>query len=159
MASNTIVERRFTMAYLNYIWLGIAIILVAIEAATFNLTTIWMAVSALVCFLLDIAGVSFIIQLIVFFGLSAVLVLFTKPFVMKYLKIGKEKTNVNAIIGREGTVIEEINNLHPTGLVKISGQTWTARSIADDQIIAVDSIVIVERIEGVKVIVSNTNKI
>lgn len=142
------------MQYLHFIWLGIAIILGIVELLTFNLTTIWMAISAVICFILHLSGFSLLIQIIVFFSLSVILIIFTKPFVSKYLKIGQEKTNIDAIIGKEGIVLEDINNLKGTGLVKISGQNWTARSLDDDYIIESNSLVYVNKIEGVKVIVA-----
>lgn len=142
------------MQYLHFTWLGIAIILGIVELLTFNLTTIWMAISAVICFILHLSGFSLLTQIIVFFLLSTILIIFTKPFVSKYLKIGQEKTNIDAIIGKEGIVLDDINNLKGTGLVKISGQNWTARSLNDDDIIESNSLVYVNRIEGVKVIVT-----
>ena len=51
-------------------------------------------------------------------------------------------------------MIEEIDNLSSKGQVKTLGQVWTARS-SDASIIAKDTVVIVRKIDGVKLIVSN----
>ena len=54
-------------------------------------------------------------------------------------------------------VLEEINNLKSTGLVKAMGNTWTARA-EDGSVIPKDAVVIVRKMDGVKLIVSQQSE-
>jgi membrane protein implicated in regulation of membrane protease activity len=60
-------------------------------------------------------------------------------------------------INAEGVVTETISNLNATGTVKVRGSVWTARSFNDEVVIPENTVVIVERIEGVKLIVKPKN--
>jgi len=64
----------------------------------------------------------------------------------------REKTNAEVVIGKKAIVTTEINNLKATGTVSLQGMDWTART-KDDSVVAIDSVVKVVAIEGVKVIV------
>ncbi|MDW7667221.1 MAG: NfeD family protein [Bacillota bacterium] len=136
----------------NYLWLIVAVILAVVEGATLNLTTIWFALGALAAWLVTFLNFSWGLQIGVFVLVSGILLIFTKPLVKKYLKVGRVKTNAEEVIGMNAIVTEEINNIDAKGKVKVKGQIWTARS-DDSQIIKIDSIVKVLRIEGVKLIV------
>jgi membrane protein implicated in regulation of membrane protease activity len=76
----------------------------------------------------------------------------TRPFIKKHLKPKNEPTNADRVIGQTGVVTEKIENLSASGLVKVDGQTWTARSI-DDSVIDEGKQVEIKKIDGVKLIV------
>ena len=57
------------------------------------------------------------------------------------------------MIGTEGYVVDDVDNLNAMGKVKLNGMEWTARS-ANGTKIPAGTLVKVERIEGVKAIVS-----
>jgi len=133
------------------IWLIIVIILGAIEAVTVGLTTIWFAAGALIAMIAAIFRVPLIGQILLFLISSSVLLYYTRPIVMKYLKIGKTKTNINSYIGEKGIVLKKISPLS-TGQVKVRGQVWTAKSFNDEEIQEKERIVVVS-VEGVKLVV------
>ena len=89
--------------------------------------------------------------------ISFVLLFFTRPVVQKYLNNSREKTNVNGIIGKEGKVIEEIDNFNETGRVIIDGMEWTARTVQTGEVVPVDAKVTVQEVQGVKVLVNSVN--
>ena len=66
---------------------------------------------------------------------------------------GYAPTNADRVIGTQAVVIQTIDNLQGRGQVVIAGQTWTARSAADE-ILPEGMLVRVLRIEGVKVYVT-----
>ncbi len=101
-------------------------------------------------------GLSITSQIFVFLVSSLFLIYFTRPFAVNFLKVGKEKTNSQSLIGNVGLVIEEIRPFE-TGLVKISGQIWTARS-PNKEVIKRKEKVRVIAIEGVKLIVEKLKK-
>ena len=135
-------------------WIALIIVFVIIEAATAGITTIWFAIASVIALVAQLLGFSPIGQIAIFLIASAILIYFTRPLVMKYLKVGKTRTNADKLVGDVGKVVEEIDNLNAKGLVKISNQIWTARSL-DESIIPMDTLVRVERIDGVKLIVKS----
>lgn len=135
-------------------WLVALVLFLVIEIITLGLTTIWFAGGALVAFFAAMVGVPVLGQIFLFFGVSFVLLIFTRPLVQRRLNNSREKTNVNSMIGREGKVIEEVDNFNEKGRILIGGMEWTARSREDGVVIPVDAGVIVKEIQGVKAIVS-----
>ena len=130
-------------------WLAVFVLLIVIELATMGLTTIWFAGGAVAGFIASMLGANVVIQAVVFFVVSIVLLIFTRPFAVRYINSNKTKTNIDGLIGQEALVLEEINNIRETGCARLEGKEWSARSV-DDTVIPADTVVIVERIAGVK---------
>ena len=133
-------------------WLVVFILLILIELATMGLTTIWFAGGAVAGFVASMLGANVVIQAAAFFAVSILLLFFTRPFAVRYINSNKTKTNVDGLIGQKALVLEEINNIRETGCARLEGKEWTARSM-NDTVIPKDTVVTVERIEGVKLIV------
>lgn len=139
-------------------WLIVVIVMVVAELATIQLVAIWPAIGGVVAMLAASFGQPLLIQFLLFLGISAVLLFFTRPFVKRFIKTPpRTHTNADRLIGAEAVVCEEINNLAETGAVKVSGVTWTARSL-ENQTIPKGQTVRIQRIEGAKLIVSTHTK-
>lgn len=139
---------------LPIIWTVLIIVFIIIEAATLGLVAIWFAAGSIFGLVFSLLDFGWIAQVFIFAVSSGVLLLFTKPFVNKHLKVGVNKTNVDSIIGQRGRVKKEIRKFD-TGLVKVSGQIWTAISF-NNEIIEEDAEVVVMAVEGVKLIVKRS---
>ena len=135
-----------------YIWLGLMVLFLLVEAATAGLTTIWFAGGALIAFLAALLGGNLVIQVVVFVLVSLLLLVFTRPMVKKYLNGRTLKTNADSLIGRTAVVTEEISNLNATGTITIDGMPWTARTQTEEKI-PVGAEVRIREIRGVKCIV------
>ncbi|MGN0657976.1 MAG: NfeD family protein [Emergencia sp.] len=133
-------------------WLAAAIILLVIEGLTMGLTTIWFAGGSIIALLAALLGADLGVQLVLFFGVSVVLLLSTRKLFIKKLQTGREKTNVDALIGCEAVVLSEIRPF-VTGLIKLNGQEWSAAAGDGDAVIPAGTKVKVKGIEGVKAIV------
>ncbi len=133
-------------------WLAAAVIFVIIEGLTMGLTTIWFAGGAVVALIAALLGADIAVQVVLFFVISIVLLFSTRKLFVKKLHTGQEKTNVDALIGREAVVTSIIKPLEP-GIIRLGGQEWTAGCKADDTVIAEGSKVKVIAIEGVKAVV------
>ena len=137
------------------IWTILLVVLLVIESTTFNLTTIWFAIGALVALILSILGSPVWLQAVVFVVVSiALFVLFLfliKPKIGSFIN-KPEATNADRIIGMEGVVMTAIDPGQATGLINVKGQTWSAMS-ADDQKIEEGTAVTVTEIKGVRAIV------
>lgn len=136
-----------------FIWLAILAVLLVTEAITAGLTTIWFAGGALVSAVASYFGAGLVTQLILFLGVSLVLLIFTRPVAVKIMNKDVTKTNVNSLIGKKAVVIQPIDNLAQTGQVRISDIEWMARTSSDGVVIPENTVVIVKEIQGVKLIV------
>ena len=92
------------------------------------------------------------IQLTVFVVVSILSLLITRPLVKKAMSFQKEDTNAGRIVGQKGIVTEAVENDQGKGQVNVSGSIWTARSM-DQTVIPKGASVLVDAIEGVKLIV------
>lgn len=134
------------------LWGIVLIVAIIAEIATVQLVSIWFAVASLVSLCLASLGAHLWAQVAVFVAVAALLLIFTKPFV-KSIQGEHSRTNVDINIGSTAVVTEEINNSRSTGRATVAGVSWMARSI-DGSEIPKDSIVIIEDIDGAKLIVS-----
>lgn len=131
------------------IWFILFIVMLVIELLTVNLVSIWFALGALCAMITSLITNSIIIQLIVFVIVTVISLLSTKKIVKKLRRKEKIPTNLDAVIGKTAIVTEDILPLE-VGEVKVAGKRWSA--ISEDKILK-DSKVIVEKIDGVKLIV------
>ena len=139
-----------------YIWLGIAVLLIIIEFFTFDLVSIWFAISSLVLTVVSalFPSLSIAWQLLIFVALTALLLLLTRNAVKKFTAKRKGmETNLDLIINHTAKVIEKIDNVNEEGAVKINGLIWNARS-KNGNVINDNEYVIVNEIKGNKLIVS-----
>ena len=134
-------------------WLFWMVVFLAVESTTVSLVSIWFATGSLVAMFAALLNVPFIIQLVIFFAVSCILLALLRPMVRRYITPKITKTNMDAVIGKQVLVTAAVNNLHGCGTVKLGGVEWTARSTTDDPIEA-GTLVTIDRIEGVKVFVT-----
>jgi membrane protein implicated in regulation of membrane protease activity len=136
----------------RWIWVAMVIILTLVEDFTLGLTTIWFALSALVMVFLSFLPIPLTAQILIFLIIAAALLIFTRPVAIKKFKMGKEKTNVDSLIGKDALVIKTIAEFEK-GEVKLNGQIWSAMS-EDNTEIKEGTRCRVIRIEGVRAVVS-----
>ncbi len=141
------------MGPMEIFWLAAGIFFLVVEAATPTLVSIWFALGAFAALLAAFFGAQLWIQILVFLVVSAIALVATRPLAKKYLDKKHIPTNADMVIGKEGVVTEEIDNLNARGAVSCQGKVWTARS-ADGKVIPAEGKVTVDAIEGVKLIVS-----
>ena len=74
------------MEWFLWLWLGIFIVTLLFEFVTADMVSIWFSIAAIPSFLLALFSINPIIQIIVFVVFSIVLLVLTRPVVMKYFK-------------------------------------------------------------------------
>ena len=139
-------------------WLIVLAVLLVIEAITTGLTTVWFAGGALVAAVASNFGAGLVPQLVLFLGVSLILLIFTRPLAVRYMSRDLEKTNVNSLVGKKAVVTQKINNLAQSGQVKLGDIEWKARTAEDGVTIPEKSIVVIESVSGVKLIVHEDRK-
>lgn len=133
------------------LWIILAIGFLILEAGTVALVSIWFALGAAAALICALLGTAFWVQALMFLIVSGALLALLRPMLRKHVKI--TPTNADRLIGTEGIVTKEINNITAAGQVKLGGMEWTARSSTGESI-AKGSVIRVDRIEGVKVFVT-----
>lgn len=137
------------------LWIIAAAVLAIIEALTLGLVCIWFAGGAVGAAIAAMLGASPIVQVVVFLGVSIVLLALTRPIAGKRLNDKTEKTNVDALIGQTGIVEEKITQ-YKTGQVKADGKVWTAACESGE--IDEGTVVVIKSIKGVTITVEEVIK-
>lgn len=135
-----------------YIWVGVIILCVAVEAFTLDLSAIWFAVGGVAALVAASLSLEVTAQLVIFVLFSAALLVLVRPICRRFLKTKNEPTNADRIIGETAIVTEQIDNIRETGAVKVLGSEWSARS-TDGAVIPSGAQVKVVAIRGVKAVV------
>lgn len=133
-------------------WLIAFVVLILVEILTLGLTTVWFALGAVGAFLAAYMGASIVTQIIVFLIVSVVLLIVTRPIVMKHFNQNRERTNAESLIGQKAIVLETIDTIHGVGRVEVNGMEWSAKT-EESELIEKDTIVSIKGIQGVKLIV------
>ncbi len=134
-------------------WLIICIILVIVEVATLNLTTIWFAIGGFIAYLTGFVGAGFWGQFFVFVIVSLIMLFFTRPVARRYLNKGRVKTNAESLVGQIAKTTSCLNNREGFGSAVINGQEWSAISSDDKIIIEEGEDVEILEVRGVKLVV------
>ncbi len=137
------------------LWLIIIFMLIVAEVSTVNLVSIWFIASGIVSLIVSIFVDNFLIQFAIFVLLGILLLLTTRKFLQKLIKSNEDaKTNLDRIIGSTAVVTEPLVK-NEVGEVRVDGKCWSAISKVK---IEVGEEVIVEKIDGVKLIVRKKEK-
>ena len=139
---------------MTLLWIAVIIILVVAEFMTTALTTIWFVGGAIVAAVASALNAPVAVQIVLFIVVSLALLLAIRPIAVKYFNPERVRTNVDAILGKRGIVTEAIDNDLGRGTVKVDGLDWTARSMQPVMQIEKDKHVIVQAVDGVKLIVT-----
>ena len=135
-----------------WIWLAMAVLFLVLEATTVTMVSLWFAGGCLAALLVAATGGGWGFQVFTALAVSALLLACLRPIARKHFTPKLTKTNVDAVIGVQGYVTADIDNMAATGTVKLGAMEWTARS-TDGSPISKGTLVKVERIEGVKAFV------
>ena len=132
-------------------WLAASGALLVIEILTVDLLFASLAFSALLAAGANALGFGVVVQGVVF-GVGAIgSLMFLRPIALRHLKKkpADHATNIEALIGAPAMTLSAITD--HDGLVKLSGETWSARSNTGE--IEVGSQVEVVAIEGATAVV------
>ena len=141
------------MNWAAIIWFVLMVLFLFAEANTVSVVSVWFAIGALTAMITALLGGQLWLQVVLFFVVSAGLLLALRPLVKKHFTPKLVKTNVDSMVGAKGYITTPVDNLSATGQVKLGAMYWTARSTSGDPI-PEGTLVKVDRIEGVKVFVS-----
>ena len=134
------------------VWLIAAAVLAVAEYFTLTLALGLLAAGALVAAVVAGMGGPLLAQILAFAITAAVALLVVRPIArrqMTHTPLVREGSY--ALIGKKAVVIEEVTGTQ--GLIKLSGEVWSARALDEDQVIPAGTPVDVMEIEGATAIV------
>lgn len=135
----------------SLVWLGLVLVLVAIEAVTVDFTFLMIGGGALGGSVAAALGAPFAVQAVVFVVVATGLLLVVRPWMhRRFKRVAVEAMGTSAHLGRSAVVLDRVST--SSGTVKLAGETWTARTTGDG--IESGQEVIVERIDGATAVVS-----
>ncbi|PSK96100.1 membrane protein implicated in regulation of membrane protease activity [Haloactinopolyspora alba] len=107
-------------------WAGLALVLGTVELTTLDFFFLMLALGAASGSVAAGAGAEFVVQLLVAVGVSVALLGVVRPAAKRrFLTPAPANVGVDALIGKMGVVVEQVHA--DGGLVKLSGEIWTAR--------------------------------
>ncbi|MFJ2431686.1 NfeD family protein [Streptomyces anulatus] len=135
-----------------FAWLLAAAALGAAEFFTLTLVFGLLAGAALVAAVVAGVGIGLLGQLVAL-GLTAVVGLaLVRPVALRQMAgTPLTREGSDALIGKRAEVVQEVTATH--GLIKVSGEEWTARALDESQVIPVGALVDVMEIEGATAVV------
>ncbi|MBG6214120.1 MAG: NfeD family protein [Cryobacterium sp.] len=114
--------------YLWILWLVFILVAITIELLSLEFTFLMISIGSLGGLGANLLGLDWWLQIVVAAGLSVLLLLTIRPFLLRALRKGGDPalSNIDALIGMTGRVVSTVTDTG--GLVKLAnGETWTAR--------------------------------
>lgn len=135
-------------------WVGAALAFGIVEMTTLDLLFLMLALGALVTAVVAGAGIPLVWQVLLFAVSSGLFVFALRPIALKHLRLeGKGGAmGIEGNIGQTATVLEPVSDRD--GLVKLRGESWTARAELEGQTFAEGDLVTVVRIDGATAVVA-----
>ncbi|MGO4250791.1 NfeD family protein [Paenarthrobacter sp. TAF1] len=135
------------------LWLTVFLAFAVVEMLTLDLFFIMLGGGALAGLIADFAGADFWLQIVIFCVVSLLMIVFVRPVALNHLRKGptEQLSNIDRLIGQPALVIEAVSST--SGLVKIGGDVWSARSAAG--VIDAGAMVQVTKIDGATAVVAS----
>jgi membrane protein implicated in regulation of membrane protease activity len=134
------------------LWLTLAVVFAVVEVLILDLVFLMLAAGAAAALATALAGGEAWLQIVMFSGVSLLMLAAVRPTALRSLQKGPadQLTNVDTLPGRAALVLQDTSAT--TGLAKVDGETWTARS-ATGAVIPAGTEVEIDRVEGATLII------
>ncbi|MXM63901.1 NfeD family protein [Streptomyces sp. HUCO-GS316] len=135
-----------------FVWLLAAAALGAAEFFTLTLVFGLLAGAALVAAVVAGVGIGVLGQLLAFIAAAAAGLFLVRPVALRHMaEQPLTREGSDALIGKRAEVMQEVTATR--GLIKLSGEEWSARALDESLVIPVGALVDVMEIEGATAIV------
>lgn len=136
----------------SIIWLLLAAALGVAEFFTLTLAFGLLAGAALVAAVVAGLGAGWVLQLVAFAVAGAAGLLVVRPVARQHMSHPPlTSEGSDALVGKRAVVIEDVTA--DSGLIKLVGETWSARALDEDHVIPAGAVVDVMEIDGATAIV------
>ncbi|MDT0164970.1 NfeD family protein [Actinotalea sp. AC32] len=134
-------------------WVVAAVALGVLEVLTLDLVLLMFAAGATAALVASLLGANITVQVLVFAGVSTFMLVVLRPFLLRNLRRSAPlvETNTAAHVGRTALTLTEVTDR--SGLIKLVGEQWSARSSQTGVVHPADVTVRVVRIDGATAVV------
>lgn len=133
-------------------WVIAALVLIGAELLSLDLILLMLAGGALAAAIDAALGGSLLAQVVIAAAVALVLLLVVRPQALRHLQVPRHtRTGVEALVGTRGFVLERVDGRD--GRVKLGGEVWSARTVADSVVYEPGLPVHVVRIDGATAVV------
>lgn len=134
------------------VWLAAAAALGCLEFFAPTLVSGLLAVAAVVAAVVAGLGGPLLVQVLAFAVTGAAALLIVRPIARRHMaRPPLVREGSDALIGKTAVVVQEVTAVR--GLIRLSGEEWSARSFDEQQVIPVGALVDVMEIEGALAVV------
>lgn len=135
-----------------FVWLFAAAALGAAEFFTLTLVFGLLSAAALVAAIVAGVGIGLFGQLVALAAAAAAGVVLVRPVALRHMsQTPLSHEGSDALLGKRAEVMQEVTATQ--GLIKLSGEQWSARALDESHVIPVGALVDVMEIEGATAIV------
>ncbi len=135
------------------IWMLLAAALGLGEVFTLSFLLAPLAVAAVLAGLAALTGVAIALQVVVFIAAAVASLGVIRPIARRHLRTPPQiRTGSAALVGARATVVERVDA--NGGMVRLRGETWTARAYDESQVIEPGTQVEVLKIQGATALVA-----
>jgi membrane protein implicated in regulation of membrane protease activity len=134
---------------LAWVWIVLAIVFLVTEIFTTGFFIAIFGVGALLAGIAAFLGLGVVGQLVVFVLSSAFGLIVIRPFAERVSSKGSQGMAIDRVIGKRAVVLETIDPMANTGMVRMETEEWRAESV-DNIVIPKGSVVEVVGVEGVR---------
>ena len=128
------------------LWVLITVVFLILELTSGDFMFMCIAIGAVAAAVVSACGAGWVVDIVTWMVVSVALLAFVRPFALKYLhrKDKNVKTNADALIGKEGKVVETIVP-GESGYVAVDGDNWRAVTRGTITLEKGETVVIVDR--------------
>ena len=134
---------------LRWAWIVVAIFFFLTEVFTAGIVLLCFGIGALGAALVAFLGAGLAWQILAFIVVSAVVVLLARPFADRISRPGVQQIAGNRMIGKWAVVLQTVDPIANTGMVRLESERWRAESLDGDQL-EVGEVVKVLGVDGVR---------
>ena len=134
---------------LRWAWIVVAIFFFLTEVFTAGIVLLCFGIGALGAALVAFLGAGLAWQILTFIVVSAVVVLLARPFADRISRPGVQQIAGNRMIGKWAVVLQTVDPIANTGMVRLESERWRAESLDGEQL-EVGEVVKVLGVDGVR---------
>lgn len=134
---------------LRWAWIVVAIFFFVTEVFTAGIVLLCFGIGALGAALVAFLGAGLAWQILTFIVVSAVVVLLARPFADRISRPGVQQIAGNRMIGKWAVVLQTVDPIANTGMVRLESERWRAESLDGEQL-EVGEVVKVLGVDGVR---------
>ena len=135
----------------RWLWTGLAVAMLVGEIFSAGFFLLPFGIGAVAAALLAWFGVAVLAQWLVFFGVSLLALAYLRKFVSRQDDADLPKVGPNRLIDAQALVVERIDPISHTGMVRVEGETWRATTAGE--VVELGTQVMVKEVRGTRLVV------